>query len=322
LILAATLGLVLAAGTTSRAVASYRDDATYWSAALAACALGPRLLMKHGQFLGDAGHFSEAEAELRRALALGDKSLGRSTRTVVLDNLGDIALRQGRLDEARGWLDRALAVGPGYAPAHLHMARWHRARSLAAPADPSADARALAAEESRLAVLSIDKASRADEHRALLLRADLALDRGDKPAAIRAIEEALRYMPAGGSGADRDYSADPTEAEGRLRRGSVGRRRFRQFELGAVGLGVVGAPDPVDSAHPLDRVDREGLANPSMNHSMIVTSPRASSRRAGISPWPDCWARAAGETSWSMSAMKRPACPTRCAEPHVRSIGC
>jgi Tfp pilus assembly protein PilF len=199
LIVPTALGLVLAAGATYRAVASYRDDATFWSAALARSPSDPFLVMKHGQFLADAGRFAEAESELRCALALGEGSLARSTRTIVLDNLGEIALRQGRFDEARRWLDEALAVGPGYAPAHLHVARLHRMRALAAATGPAGASGALASEESRLATLSIDKAISLEptNSEALLLRADLALDRGDKPAAIRALEEALRYMPRG-----------------------------------------------------------------------------------------------------------------------------
>lgn|GEM_PF-1256450 len=203
LILAALgLWLVAAAGTTARAVASYRSDATFWPAALERAPSDPFLVMKHGQQLADAGRFAEGEAELRRALELGGETLGRSTRTVVLDNLGDIALRAGRLEEAKPWLDRAVETGPGYAPAHLHLARWHRAKALGAAGDPSDPAKALAAEESRRAVASVDEAIRLEptNTEALLLRADLALDRGDKPAAIGAIREALRYM---GAGADR-----------------------------------------------------------------------------------------------------------------------
>ena len=193
------LGMAIAAGTTYRAVASYRDDATFWSAALERSPSDPFVVMKHGQYLADAGRFGEAEAELRRALTLGGVSLRRSTRTIILDNLADIALRQGRLDEARPWLDRALDAGPGYAPAHLHLARWYRARALADATDPSEASKGRAAEESRLAAASVDRAIELEptSTEALLLRADLALDRGDKPAAIAAIREALRYMPAG-----------------------------------------------------------------------------------------------------------------------------
>jgi Tfp pilus assembly protein PilF len=200
-LLAAVLAVwtVASAWTSYRAVASYRDDAAYWSAALARSPSDPFLLMKDGQYLADAGRFTEAEAELRRALMLGEATLGRSTRTVILDNLGDIALRQGHLDEARSWLDRAVALGPGYGLAHVHLGRWHRTKQLAAARDPSESARALAAEESRLAIASLDKAIQLDptNTEALLMRADLAIDLGDKPAAIAAIRAALRYMPTG-----------------------------------------------------------------------------------------------------------------------------
>jgi len=209
-LVALSLWMVAAAWTTARAVASYRNDATFWPAALERAPSDPFLLMKHGQQLADAGRFAEGEAELRRALELGGETLGRSTRTVVLDNLGDIALRAGRLDEAKPWLDRALETGPGYAPAHLHLARWHRAKALGAAGDPSDPAKALAADESRRAVASVDEAIRLEptSTEALLLRADLALDRGDRRAAIGAIREALRYM---------DTGADRTRIETALR---------------------------------------------------------------------------------------------------------
>lgn len=199
LVLAPMVWTAAAAWTSYRAVASYRDDASYWSAALERSPSDPFLLMKHGQHLADAGRFTEAEAELRRALTLGETTLGRSTRTVILDNLGDIALRQGHLDEARLWLDRAVELGPGYGLARVHLGRWHRTRQLAAARDPSESAKALAAEESRLAIASLDKAIQLEptNTEALLMRADLAIDMGDKPSAIAAIREALLYLPAG-----------------------------------------------------------------------------------------------------------------------------
>jgi chromosome segregation ATPase/Flp pilus assembly protein TadD len=74
-----------------------------------------------------AGLGSEANGQFRRgdfvAAARGYEEILRWDRTneMALCNLAVIALRLGKLDEAEGYLKRARAKNPSYAPAHFHQ---------------------------------------------------------------------------------------------------------------------------------------------------------------------------------------------------------
>ena len=248
------------------AVGRYKDDLTFWGAAAGRAPEDGYALVKLGQALGAAGRTEEGEARIRAGLGRGGLPPGDSA--IAIDNLGDLELRAGHLDEARPWLERAAEEAPGYALAHIHLARLHRALAFRArgasvqrvgegstrmerettsegsgpkPEAPGAPSetrgsksetsrapsetrgsraitpespagvtageaasridvsRIAASHEHALAIEEVAKAIAIDPRNteALLLRADLALDRGDRAEAIRAIEESLRYLPAG-----------------------------------------------------------------------------------------------------------------------------
>jgi tetratricopeptide (TPR) repeat protein len=74
------------------------------------------------------GRLAEAVAELRSALSLDSRN------PEVLSALGDVYLRQNRLDEARAQHDAALGIDPGLARAHYGLALVHRRRGERADA--------------------------------------------------------------------------------------------------------------------------------------------------------------------------------------------
>ena len=122
----AVLFIALGAETFT-SVAHYRDDLTYWGAVAAAAPDDGYASLKLGQALGSAGRYAESEKAIRAAVG---GNLRSSDRVIGLENLGDLALRQGRLDEARTLVEQAIKEGPGYAQAHVQMARVHRALAL------------------------------------------------------------------------------------------------------------------------------------------------------------------------------------------------
>lgn len=239
LVAAAVLVIALVAENV-RTVALYRDDLTFWSAAARVPTPGDGYArIKLAQAVGNLGRHQEAERLAREALELG---LPPPDRVIALDNLGDLAMRQGRLGEAEEWLETAAEAGPGYALSHIHLARLHRLRALQAgesvecaqggapPADDRggssgtvghepgaghAGEEAWAGREDREPGRDVTQQRRAGElalalrslerglelepanTEALLLRADIALDLGDRATAVSSIRKALLYLPEG-----------------------------------------------------------------------------------------------------------------------------
>jgi tetratricopeptide (TPR) repeat protein len=65
-----------------------------------------------GDLLLQEGHVESAEQHFLKALAGADElRLDRRGRGYILLNLGEVNLRKGRLNEAQGYLEEALAVG-------------------------------------------------------------------------------------------------------------------------------------------------------------------------------------------------------------------
>lgn len=77
------------------------------------CSASPEaaLMNQKAQTLFNQGKLSEAEALLKKALALAEGSLGRDNPEVtnLLSNLGEICRREKKFDESRSYMDRALA---------------------------------------------------------------------------------------------------------------------------------------------------------------------------------------------------------------------
>ena len=71
-------------------------------------------LVQIGKCHADLGRFTEAEAVLRRAVALSDDAVGEY-------NLGYVLEQVGRADEAERQYERALALNPGLAAAHTNL---------------------------------------------------------------------------------------------------------------------------------------------------------------------------------------------------------
>jgi tetratricopeptide (TPR) repeat protein len=112
------------------------------------------------------------------------------------NGLASELLASGRLDEARRFAERALAIYPRYAEARANLAKIDRAAAQAAHDNAAKAALRTQAEEHARAALAVDPAN-ADSWNTL---AALALDRGDVDAAEAGYREALArdasYGPA------------------------------------------------------------------------------------------------------------------------------
>jgi len=84
-------------------------------------------LVQIGKCHSDLGRFAEAEATLRRALALSDDAVGEY-------NLGYVLEQVGRADEAERHYQRALALNPGLAAAQTNLGTALAARGRFADA--------------------------------------------------------------------------------------------------------------------------------------------------------------------------------------------
>ncbi|MCA9540848.1 MAG: tetratricopeptide repeat protein, partial [Myxococcales bacterium] len=124
-----------------------------------------------GTLYGEMGELSRAAQYLRESIRIRARS-GHSGLALGYANLGEVLLRQGRADEARGYLEQAIAlVAEGRGPGYLLPDAW---RMLA---------------ELHLVTDAFDEAERA-AHEALR-RAEEAGDRPRAAAALRVLGEAL-----------------------------------------------------------------------------------------------------------------------------------
>ena len=87
------------------------DAANLWRLSVTLCRLPVRQIVAPKK-----ANLAQAEAELRQLLAVQESAPLRDLLGVALD-------AQGRADEAERELERAVALDPGYAPAHQHLAR-------------------------------------------------------------------------------------------------------------------------------------------------------------------------------------------------------
>ena len=87
-------------------------------------------LVQIGKCQTDLGRLDEAEATLRRALALGDDAVGHY-------NLGVVLEQRGRIDEAEASYRRAIAVGPGLAGARNNLGALLAAQRASGRSRPS-----------------------------------------------------------------------------------------------------------------------------------------------------------------------------------------
>jgi tetratricopeptide (TPR) repeat protein len=109
----ALLAVVLAsfAVATAARVPVWKDSAALWEATAKAEPGNPTVLNNLANVRFEQGRHGEAEAIYRRAVELAPDN------SRALYNLGLSLVRQGRSREALVWLDRALSVDPGFAPA-------------------------------------------------------------------------------------------------------------------------------------------------------------------------------------------------------------
>ncbi len=154
----------------------------------------------------EAGQLEAAEGQLRELLA-------RQENPVARDLLGVVLGRQGRFDEAEAELRRAIAVAPDLAAPRQHLARLYliQQREAEAAAELRAAARLGPMERDlglRLAAIERaagndvaaeaqlrELAERFESVRALLELARLETGRGDHERALRSLRRALQIAP-------------------------------------------------------------------------------------------------------------------------------
>jgi protein O-GlcNAc transferase len=185
-------------------------------------------LVQIGKCYSDMGQFAEAEATLRRALALGDDAVGEY-------NLGYVLEQVGRADEAERQYQRALALNPGLAAAHTNLGTALAARGRFTEAvGHLAEAVRLepgnAAARNNLGAVFLQQRQMENAARELRLALELNPDHADAHAnlgsalaqqgaydeALRQFDEALRIDPRHrAAGANRQAVVARMQAEGR-----------------------------------------------------------------------------------------------------------
>jgi tetratricopeptide (TPR) repeat protein/SAM-dependent methyltransferase len=79
-------------------------------------------LLEAAQRHHQAGQFAEAERHYRKILASDRKHIGSPDLFgIIANNLGDVLIEQGKLDDAVAHYHRALALKPGFAEAHNNL---------------------------------------------------------------------------------------------------------------------------------------------------------------------------------------------------------
>ena len=185
-------------------------------------------LVQIGKCYTDLGRLPEAEATLRRALALADDAVGEY-------NLGYVLEQSGRDDQAEAHYRRAIALNPGLAAAHTNLGTALAARGRvdegaghlteAARLEPgSAPAR------NNLGAVFLQQRQIEAAARQFRLALDLNPDYADAHAnlgsalaqqgafeeAVRQFDEALRIDPRhGAAGANRQAVVTRMQAQGR-----------------------------------------------------------------------------------------------------------
>lgn len=147
-----------------------------------------------GQLATARGQWDDARERLRNSLVAAERAQMSEEAAVSLRNLAELDLLQGRLASALDHADRAAKLFEqrgdvrGLVDAALLRAQVHLAGG-----DTVAARDALAALEPRLAGASSEQ-----QAIAALVRARLALERGDASARRRALDEAARFAAASG----------------------------------------------------------------------------------------------------------------------------
>ena len=115
--------IVISYGITTRARSrDYLSEAALWSANVAAHPQGGRGRVAYAATLASAQKLTEAETQLRAALALDANDPVANTR------LGSVLAAQNKFDEAVPYLERALASRPDDVDAHRFLAQIFMAR--------------------------------------------------------------------------------------------------------------------------------------------------------------------------------------------------
>ena len=185
-------------------------------------------LVQIGKCYSDLGRFAEAEATLRRALALSDDAVGEY-------NLGYVLEQVGRAGEAEHHYQRALALNPGLAAAQTNLGTALAGRGRFAEAvGHLAEAVRLepgnAAARNNLGAVFLQQRQMEDAAREFRLALELNPDHADAHAnlgsalahqgaydeALRQFDEALRIDPRhGAAGANRQAVLARVQAQGR-----------------------------------------------------------------------------------------------------------
>jgi tetratricopeptide (TPR) repeat protein len=181
-------------------------------------------LVQIGKCYSDLGKFGEAEAHLRRALALSDDAVGEY-------NLGYVMEQTGRADEAERQYRRALALNPGLAAAQTNLGTALAARGrLGEAVDHLSEAVRLepgsAAARNNLGALLLQERQLENAAREFRLALELNPDSADAHANLGSVlaqqgayDEALRHF-------DEALRIDPRhEAAGANRRVVLARAR-------------------------------------------------------------------------------------------------